>query len=393
MRILYIGYLFNENEYVSNKALSFAAGRFEKGFVIGMKEQDNVEIEIISIEPQLRKFPHGKMFVKGRKLCVGEGLEAKSITYINIPFLKHICIYIKLFFYILFWRNKYKQEEKCLVSYNADVPLIQIGLWAEKKGIKYMPILADLPFYEEEGDWKSLGKKLSALGHRSQLKNLKRLKNAMVLNENSAHDFDIPSFVLVDGAVTENELAFSIDYTPGNSRKNILYCGSLDVFHGTDKLLNIGIQRRDYNIFICGRGKEWANRISEEINNHTNIHLYEDASNETIYELYKNMDLLIIPHPVNYKQLRYQFPSKLMTCMATGIPVLLTPIPGVGKDYYDKVNVSKDDSMEELISSIDDFFDKTAEHRREQGKLAREYVINFKSWKTQTNRIIDFLKG
>ena len=64
MKVLYIGYLLPEEDYEKNKALSFAAGRFERGFVNSLSKNKNVEIETISIEPILKRFPKEKFWVE-----------------------------------------------------------------------------------------------------------------------------------------------------------------------------------------------------------------------------------------------------------------------------------------------------------------------------------------
>ena len=393
MQILYVGYLFPEGEYAKKKALSFAAGRFEKGLIKGLYKNGITDIVLFSIEPQLCVFPKGRLIVRKRKLEIIEGIKASSITYVNLPFLKHACIWFAMFFHILKWALRNRQKERYVISYNADVPIIQLGLLAEKIGIKYMPVLADLPFYEKNENGRTIKSILSEIGYRSQIKNIKKLKTAMVLNMNSAIDFAIPHYVVVDGAINEYEENFSIDYFPSTSRKNILCCGSLDVYHGTDKLLEIADKRRDFEIFVLGRGRLWAKTIRQAQESLPNLFFFEDASDEIISSLYKTTDLLIIPHPTHYKQLRYQFPSKLMTCMATGIPVVLTPVPGVGKEYSGIVNITEDDSVGAIIRSIDSFFEKKPEDLKKQGKMAREFVLKNKTWEIQAQRIIDFLKG
>lgn len=62
MKILYLGYLLPEEDYKNNKALSFAAGRFERGFINSLSKYAGVET--ITIEPALKRFPKGRFWIK-----------------------------------------------------------------------------------------------------------------------------------------------------------------------------------------------------------------------------------------------------------------------------------------------------------------------------------------
>lgn len=373
-----------DKEYYKNKALSFAAGRFEKGMLQGFRE-NNVEIEAYSIEPFSTRFPKGVFWAKSKEIHIEEvDWQTKTIGYVNVPFLKHICIGLALLRIIL----KNLKQPVAIVSYNADVPIIQMGLLATKLGLEYYPVLADLPFYEKQGD--SLAQKLSSIGYKSQIRNLYKLKNAIVLNENVAKDFKIKNYLVMEGAVTNEELNRP-DVKLNTNEKCVLYCGSLDVYHGSDKILELVKALPDVEFLICGKGKVWGEILERESHNYKNLKFFGAVSNEQLYELQKKANLLLIPHPTGLKQLKYQFPSKLMTCMASEIPVLTTPIPGITNEYKKYIIMSKTDSVDELVSEIDLYYKLDASERVEKGKSAREFIKE-KNWKNQTCRIKKFLE-
>ena len=394
MKLIYIGYIRPESEYQTNKATSFAAGRFEKGLLKGLLSTDQVDVSIMSIEPKEAKFPRSDLLVHGKAIDVGISVSlCRSIGYVNFPFVKQTCLWCSLLARILIWAFINRKEPKCIISYNADVPIIQVGLLAEKLNIKYLPVIADLPFYDEGVTKKTVSQLLSSLGYQSQFKNLRKLKRAVVLNENAAKDFGIPSWILMEGAVTENEILKSFHFNKRIDRsRNVLYCGSLDVFHGSDKLYELCQRCKDVEFHICGRGKEWEEKFKELSTRCTNLHFYGPINNEALEELQSIADLMIIPHPSHLKQLRYQFPSKLMTCMSTGIPVLSTPIPGITEEYRKYINVSEDASVDCLEKEINEILGRSVEELSKQGRLARDFVVNHKNWNVQAERIVEFLR-
>ena len=114
-------------------------------------------VETITIEPALKRFPKGKFWIKKREelSLIDRKTKSKSLGYINFPFLKHICLYAGMWRNIQKWKKKYPEETKAIISYNADVPIIQIGLRAERGGVHYIPILADIHYYDDvEGQEK-----------------------------------------------------------------------------------------------------------------------------------------------------------------------------------------------------------------------------------------------
>ena len=390
MEILYIGYLFPRDEYYTNKAMSFAAGRFEMGLIEGLAKTEDVTVKTLSVEPRLGKYPKDKLWVKGRKLEIIDGVTSKSIGYINFPFLKHACLWTGMIFQIRKWEKRTRGKPRAIMSYNADAPIIQVGLHFQKHGITYAPLIADIPFYDEvKKGHKSIKELLSQIGYRSQYKNLPKLHNAIVLNENVGRDFGIPNTLLVEGAVTEDEIKQDCS-SQKKDGKNILYCGSLDVFHGADKLLQLVKQCPTYTFNICGRGSEWSQKFSDASKELSNLRFHGAVDDCTLRELQSNANLLIIPHPVCLKQLRYQFPSKLMTCMSTGIPVILTPLPGIPDEYKQYVDITEDDSVECLKEHIHSFFLKEDDEKKRMGKDARKFVIENKTWDIQSRRIVSF---
>ena len=384
MKILYIGYLLPKNEYITNKETSFAAGRFELGLTEGLSKQNDVALETLSIEPRVARFPKDILFIKKRTPVISNSFKSTIINYINFPFLKQLTLFFSINKYIRLWykKNHKIDNQLYILSYNADVPIVQLGMKWNKR-VKYFPILSDLPFYNVQRN--SL---LSKISWKSQIKRIKKLSNAIVLSKHSAIDFRIQNFIVIDGAISDYEKEERVLNLSSNG---ILYCGALDEYHGSDTLLELCEIDDEHNYYICGRGNEYS-KIFESIGK-SNVFFYGEVSNEELLEIQKKCSLQLIPHPVKMKQLKYQFPSKLMTCMASGIPVLSTRLPGIGDEYSNYVIYCEDDSAQSLYRSICDYYKMSTLDRETIGRKARLFVQNYKTWDCQANRIVAFLKG
>lgn len=295
------------------------------------------------------------------------------------------------------WKKKYPEETKAIISYNADVPIIQIGLRAERGGVHYIPILADIPYYDDvEGQENiSLARKLSKIGYESQYKNLPRLKQAVVLNKNVAEDFCLPKYLLIEGAITEAETQSGIICSSIAERKNVFYCGLLGPFHGTDSLIEAAKELPNVSFMICGRGESpaYTSVVKKADKELKNFHYFGEVDNKRLRELQTEADLMVIPHPIGLRQLKYQFPSKLMTCMATGVPVLMTKLPGLPDEYTKYVSFVDGDSGNSIAKGIREFFSIELEKRLQMGRNARDFVLKNKTWDTQAEKIIKFVES
>lgn len=391
MKLLYIGYLLPEKEYYKNGAAHLAAGKFESGLLFGLKNKLHDDLEIITAEPNY-SYPKGPLLAKGGIYKVNEKLCVKKAAYINLPILKHISLAINLFFKLVAWTMKNKKEQRRTISYNLDTPILQVLTWFQKFGVGYYPVICDLPFYDEvyKGR-KGVKSKLSQMAYKAQFKYINKTSGSIILNENIEIDYKLKNCLLVEGGVSKNDK--KIHSSGNNNNKFVIqYCGSIDLFHGSDKLCQLAemLDKDMFEIVVCGRGvnSESLRQTAERCP----VLKYEGVvSQERLMEIQQSADLLIIPHPTSLRQLRYQFPSKLMEYMLNGVPVLMTPLSGLPREYSQHVFTSESDSTEDFYKKIINISKMEKSELRNRANKAKEFVCREKNWNVQAERIVCFL--
>ena len=77
--------------------------------------------------------------------------------------------------------------------------------------------------------------------------------------------------------------------------------------------------------------------------------------------------------------------------MASGTPVLMTVLPGIGSEYYEYVYAIKEESSSGVSAVMREIASKSDFELKEKGLKARDYIYNNKNCITQSRRILDFI--
>ena len=142
-KILYVGYLLNEDMYLSNSATHVSGGIFEEGLLYEMKKQAGVNnLSIISIVPN-NYYPHGPLFFKKNTGITKRGLEYTALSYVNLPLLKQQTIFRQLKKAVKKWIKESGTVKKVIVFYNLGTPFVQVLYRFMKKVDGIYPIVCD----------------------------------------------------------------------------------------------------------------------------------------------------------------------------------------------------------------------------------------------------------
>ena len=76
-----------------------------------------------------------------------------------------------------------------------------------------------------------------------------------------------------------------------------------------------------------------------------------------------------------------------MEYMASGTCVLMTDLPGVGKEYKEKAFIIKDESEEGMAESISEVLCKPDSELEVMGRKAREFVAEHKNKRIQAAKL------
>ena len=127
--------------------------------------------------------------------------------------------------------------------------------------------------------------------------------------------------------------------------------------------------------------------VEKESKNNPKIIYKGFVSNEKIKNILLNGDLLIIPRLKSIKTLRYTFPSKLFEYMLSGTPVLMTKIPGLGKEYEKYIYMKDTEDIQEFSGFMKLILNFSEEILIEKGKKAQKFITEQKNWEKQVKRV------
>ena len=146
----------------------------------------------------------------------------------------------------------------------------------------------------------------------------------------------------------------------------------------------------NWELHFYGSG-ELAPYLSELAEKNSRIKFFGVVPNSVVVEKQSEADLLINPRPSGSEFCKYSFPSKTFEYMASGTPVLMTVLPGIGSEYYKYVYSIKEESPSGVSAAMREIASKSDSELKEKGLKARDYIYNNKNCITQSRRILDFI--
>ena len=180
-----------------------------------------------------------------------------------------------------------------------------------------------------------------------------------------------------------------------DGKKIIVYSGSLWREAAGIEMLIDGFLRADIpsaELEFYGKGD-----LSEEIKRisltEPRVRYMGSLDNESMARRLREIDLLVNPRPSSAEFCKYSFPSKTMDYMASGVPVLMTRLPGLPRDYCDRVFFIEDESLNGVAAALSRVFAQDDETLFAFGDQARRFVLTEKNHLAQTARLLAFFEA
>ncbi len=391
MKILVIGPI--EKDKIS------AANKFMINLIRSLKP---VSVSALSVHT-IPLYPYcEKIYLAKEEATIEDDIKFIRLASINLPLLREVYIFINTFLYCLKWLRENKAiTHRRIVIYNMKPPIPMACYWATKiMGGRVVGIIADIPFnykFSIRGKKYNYGKKgmggfLQCLDCRSQIKWLKKMHGLITLSEFTIKDFDYKKpYILMEGGSNKEEVSEGKYKNSKICEKVAMFCGSIHPIHGIDLLLQTWDRLpNEYKLIICGRGPD-EEKVREFCLTHNNVEYRGIVPYEELFDLQRSVDLLLVPHPIDVRHIRYQFPSKIFEYMNSGTPILTTPLPTLPEDYLQYMYVSTDASPQGYGDEIIKIMGFSKEQRCEKGRAAKKFVRENKNWELQGRRILDFL--
>lgn len=393
MYILYISALSSERlvndiHKKTGHNPGFAVQKFSRLIVKGLLSNGH-EAKALTNPPIMRDSSSKLFEFQGTEL--ENGIMYKYAPIINLPFLKQLCSFLYIFFYVLFWGIG-NRKEKALLCDVLNISGSTAALWASKlNGIKSVGVVTDIPG-REAGKSEGIVNMMGNVGAIFQCKMIISFDYYVLLTEQMneiVNPLGRPHLImeaLCDSSITKSEL----EPLEKDSPRTMLYAGGLHVQYGLKMLVDAFILSGvDGKLIIYGDGPyaEDLRGISADKIEYRGV-----APNEEVVEAEHRASILVNPRFTTESFSAYSFPSKNMEYMASGTPLLTTKLPGMPKEYYEYVYLFGEETVEAYAETIRQVFSKSDEELLQKGALAKKFVLENKNNVAQAKRIIEFIK-
>lgn len=367
MNILLCGSCLPEKYEGIIQNLSPAGNKFQNNLIRALKLRHdvkivsfinyNVEIEYEELKKECEKIGIIPVFIQGKKLQAFQ--EYRQITE-----------------NLLNWTD-------IVITYNILYPWFGIAQKAQKMGKKAVSIIADYTNWKEES---SLLKKLYAL---FIIKELRNFKNLIVLSS-SVKEFSKKkqNIYVMNGAIQVKDFE-EIKEPKKKGNINFVYTGGLSKVVGTDLLIKAFTRIKNDNIrlFISGHGGELTDSVKNINELDPRIVYLGFLSRDEYMKLLAEADVLINPRNMDFKQNKYNFPSKILEYLATGRIVISTRF----YDYklYEKYILFCESSVDGLQKAYGHAIELINKKHTEDIYIRNRDFSKSLDWNIQINSILE----
>lgn len=394
MKIIYVGYLVDQNEISVNPNISVAGNNLEKGILGEMNKHS--DIYIYSVKP-LAPFPKdNRVFVKSEKIKV-DSISINNIGYINIEMLKHLTIFFNLFlklFIQIFSLKIFQKEKVVIINYNS-FPIISFPsiIISRIFNVKILCLVIDIPIIiiKKGNKLKEILKKIY---NDMSLYLFKKYHGMITLVEQTIIDFapHTPYICIKyafesDNYEFEKNKVFNVNY-------NIVYTGALENYYGIKEMIEtIKILPEKYILNLYGNGS-LVDYIKNESVENSRIQYHGVVSHNQAKKAQQEADLLILLRTEKSIN-RYSFPSKILEYIASGVPIISSQIESIPNDLNEFIHYLSSENPQNLAQEILEIVneDRKGYISSDNYKKGIKYLKQEYTWTKQAKRIIDFISN
>lgn len=393
MNLLYISAVSSEHliSGIYNKTRAnpgYAVQKFSRLLINGFI-RNGVDVIALSVPPITRHYTKKVWVDMGNE--VENGIRYEYQPFINIPILKHLCIFIYSFFYVLKWGIKGKADKAIICDVLCISSSMGSLLAAKVCNLKSVAVVTDIydqMVGQKVGGFKAIMKKLAGILNKKYVASFSEyvlLTEAMNERVNPKGRPYIVMEGLCDEKLAEEEFLPHIKSFP----KVIMYAGGLEERYGLKMLVEAfkTIQDDDIELHLYGSGS-YVDQLLVEAEKDHRIKFWGVKANAEIVEAEYRATLLVNPRFTTEEFTKYSFPSKNMEYMVSGTPLLTTRLTGMPEEYYRFVYVIDNESVNGYAQAIRATLSLPNEVLKEKGMSAREFVLNKKNNVYQIRRIL-----
>jgi glycosyltransferase involved in cell wall biosynthesis len=395
MKVLFIGGLFPDNrkrEFIANSKgiIQFAANNFQWSFINGFDNYLN--LFSIYTAPSLGNFPryYKKVFIKSTKFSHDGINNDYCVGFLNLPVIGMLSKTLNLYRFI---RKENDDSKPYLIVYSIHTPFLLAAVMYKRKypDSKICLIVPDLPEYMSANTGK-LYRFLKYIDLKLIDLLVKKVDSFVFITDQMIDRFKVNTrpWVRIEGMYMANNRQ-EIQFNQGVD-KVILYSGTLDSRYGIINLLEAFNQITDqsYRLWICGDGN-MKKKVEEYAKIDCRVIFYGQITYEEVAKLQLNATVLVNPRTSDGQYTKYSFPIKTMEYLASGKPVIMNMLPGIPEEYRQYLFVPEKEDVKSLKDKIVEICSNESNVYAEHCYISRQFILNNKSPKEQTKKVISML--
>lgn len=395
MKILYISTLSSEkvvNEIHENTGVNpgYAVQKFSRLIVKGLLK-NGADVLAFS-NPPITRAISPKLFISMNRE-VENGVAYKYIPFINLPILKHICVSLYSFFYILFWGLRDRKNKAIICDALSVSACIGALLAAKINGVQIVSVVTDIYDQMLGQDKNGINAFILSIAKRISDWYSSSFDKYILLTEqmNDVVNRYRRPYIVMEALCDIN---FNISKAASVKKDNprvVMYAGGLFEQYGLKMLVDGFIKSGvDAKLVLYGSGT-YVEELKRVCNKHPNVEFRGVAPNEEVVEQELRASLLVNPRFTTEEFTKYSFPSKNMEYMVSGTPLLTTKLPGMPKDYYPYIYLFEEETVDGYANAIQKALAHTEEELDRLGRSAADFVIQNKNNINQAKRILKLL--
>lgn len=394
--ILFLGCIYSSDQIElyqnsSNRGYQHAAQNFQEAILDGLF-QNGVQLSVATI-PSLSTYPKAcKLPIVKNCDYLYHGVKVgKSFGYINLPVLNHF-YQKRIDKYIDKWYNNI-QGEKCILVYAMLRNQMLYAVAAKKRhpDIKLCIVIPDLPLYMNCNKYyKLLGLQKRDMQVIDTL--IHQFDSYVVLAEPMVDylNIDDKPYIVVEGIYSEKG---SREMPKTSSEiKTIMYAGGIQTRYGVFDLIEAfhRIEDDNYRLILCG-GCQEKEKLQKYLDKDKRIQYLGMLPTGKVRDMQKEVSLLVNPRHSTEDFTKYSFPSKTLEYMASGTPVLMSPLPSMPQEYKDYLFLFDDESIDGMKKKIVEVCTMVPDYLSKIGDGAKRFILREKSAASQTKKMLNFL--
>ncbi|MDP1725481.1 MAG: glycosyltransferase [Bacteroidota bacterium] len=322
------------------------------------------------------------------------GIRYRYLTFINLPYIKNIFIFLLSMMSTLRWILTHKAHQQYVIC-DGLILSVTAGCMVSAKLMKQKVavIVTDLPGLLIDNNQMTGG--LNERLHKQLVSYILTHFDYYIILTRQMNEVVNPRkkpFIVMEGLVDDKGNQLENTFEEKGRERIIIYAGGIYEEYGIKTLIKAFMQLKDETVrlHIYGKG-DMENDMPKYLALDSRINYFGLVPNDVVVKRLTEATLLINPRPTKEEFVKYSFPSKNMDYMASGTPLLTTALPGMPEDYYDYVYLLKDESIEGFRICLETLLDKHSSELYKFGVKAKKFVLSNKNNRLQTKRILDLI--